>query len=559
MVDAADLIIKAIEEEKYVLRGYEKPSEAITMEVLRAIDHAYCRDLFPWSEELEKSERMALELRKWAINGALKRVMPLDLRISKNNIFTSSAGTAEQTDEFLFRVGCLALAEQQLPLLRSGALEGRIDGRIAGGMKLLVLTVRDDATYSEQIGRQGLHWLSDMTMAGDRPREASLERRHMEVLPHLTRYLRNPSSHKLPFDGVDDYFAEWAVLYLRRMSYRDLLGEDDNFGGRPVADYLGVLAALSAMSQQRLCYAGLLNDDHPGVGIRNLMTGCAPHVELIEGVASFLDAGYGEVAEILDHFVLEPGNAGVHLESGTPAFAPVVRTSREFSMLPMYGLELNPFLFLWTELRRRYEKEWFEAANRREARWIAEMEQIFVASGWSCLGGVKIKDGGRILTDIDFVACDEKSGGIILFQLKWQQPFTIDHKIRRNNASNLIEEGNRWIAGVIEWMEAGGVETLKARFSLKDNAKNLVHLIVLGRYHAHFTGAAKCDSRAIWCDWGNFVRQVAENGGVGCGDFIDRLRAIIVDHRSALEKESFFIPLADRLAILVNPGKTVTN
>lgn len=553
MKDPVHLLQEAIEDEWYVLRGYEKPSEALTFETLRAIDYVFCRELIPELKELEESERRMESIRKYSINAALKRVLPSELKADAPRLFTSNASTAEQTDEFLWRMGCLTMAERQLTLLRSGALKGEVDKRKLKGMTLLVLSIRDNTAYREQVGFQGLNWLSDMTVAEDRPKEAALEHRHMEILPRLTDYLRsNPSPEDLPFDGVDDYFKEWAVLYLRRMSFREMLADDDRFGGRTYSAYVAVLEALSAMSQQRLCYAGLLNADDPRIGIRNLLTGGALHEKLIEGVASFLDASRQEVSELLDHLTLSPTNAKDHLDHGTQALAPAVRTSQQLVALPMYGLELNPFLFLWTELRRRYEKDWFDAANRREARWVAELHAQFPAPHWHCLAGVKLKRDGKTITDIDFVAHDARCSSVILFQLKWQQPFVGDDRVRRNNASSLVDDSNKWIADVLGWIEAVGVNGLKERLAIKTDAALSIHLVVLGRYHAHFTSANGHDPRAVWCDWGNFLRERTQRLSNSADEFVSSLQKSVERVTAQVEPESFFIPLGD-VMILVNP------
>ena len=554
MVDAAEIVRKAIEDERAALRSYEKPSEAITLEVLRAIDFAHCRDLLPESPQLGTSDRLALNLRKWAINGALSRVMPHDLSADEPALFPSIASTADQADEFLFRVGCLTQAEHQLPLLYSGALVGTLPGNEIGGMPLLVLSVSDQAAYSEQIGLRGTRWLSDMGIAADRTRERMLEQRHMEVLPNLTRYLCG-SMRETQANDFDDHFTQWAILYLRRMAYRDLLGGDDMIGGHTVADYFGVLVALSAMSQQRLCYAGILNAERRGPGLRNMLTGVSLQSELVEALADFLDADTQQVTSILDHLTLQPSNARMHLQSGTPTLAPVVRTSRELAILPMYGLELNPFVYLWAELRRRYEKDWFVAANKREGRWIAELRGLFPAPRWSCLASVEIRSGSRLLTDIDFVLCDHQSMTIILFQLKWQQPFVSDHRVRRNNASNLTGVCNRWLEDVAGWILGPGERVVEERLGIRQEAESTIHLLVLARYHAHFTGADSPDTRAMWCDWGNFLRQLAEHGGCADEGFVSKLRASVNQQKEALVPESFIIPLADRLAILVNPTR----
>ncbi|WP_233548902.1 MULTISPECIES: hypothetical protein [unclassified Xanthomonas] len=400
-----------------------------------------------------------------------------------------------------------------------------------------------------------MNWLSDMTMAEDRPKEVALELRHMEMLPRLTAYLRsNPSPEDQPFDGVDDYFREWSVLYLRRTSFRDMLADDDRFGGRAYSAYVAVLEALSAMSQQRLCYAGLLNADDPRIGIRNLLTGGAFHEDLIKGVANFLDASRQEVSELLDHLTLSPANAKDHLERGTQALAPAVRTSQQLVALPAYGLELNPFLFLWTELRRRYEKDWFDAANRREGRWVTELHAQFPAPHWHCLDGVKLKRDGKTVTDIDFVAHDARCNSVILFQLKWQQPFVGDDKVRRNNASSLVDDSNKWIADVLGWIKAVGANGLKERLAIKNDTALYIHIVVLGRYHAHFTSANGHDPRALWYDWGHFLRQRTQRPCDSADEFVTSLGKSVERVTAEVEPESFFIPLGDIL-MLVNPTR----
>ncbi|VBS64399.1 hypothetical protein [Burkholderia pseudomallei] len=555
MKDPVHLLQDAIVGERHVLRGYEKPSETLTFETLRALDYAFCRELIPELKELDESGLQMESIRKHSINAALKRVLPSELKADAPRLFSSNAATAEQTDEFLWRMGCLTMAEKQLTLLRSGALKGEIDKRKLKGMTLLVLSIQDSTAYREQIGFQGLNWLSDMTVAEDRSKEAALELRHMEMLPRLTGHLRgNPSPEDRSFDGVDDYFKEWAVLYLRRMSFRDMLADDDSFGGRAYSAYVGVLETLSAMSQQRLCYAGLLNADDPRIGVRNLLTGGALHEELIEGVASFLDASRQEVSELLDHLTLSPANAKDHLERGAQALAPAVRTSKHLVALPMYGLELNPFLFLWAELRRRYEKDWFEAANRRESRWVAELRAQFATPHWHCFDGVKLKRDGKTITDIDFVAYDASCSSVILFQLKWQQPLVGDDKVRRNNASNLVDDSNKWIADVVGWIEAAGANGLKGRLAIKTNAALSIHLVVLGRYHAHFTSASGHDSRAVWCDWGNFLRERAQRPSESADEFVAYLRKSVERVTAEVAPESFLIPLGGIL-MLVNPTR----
>lgn len=67
MKDPIHLLQDSIEDERYVLRGYEKPSEALTFETLRALDYAFCRELIPELKELDESGLRMESIRKYSL------------------------------------------------------------------------------------------------------------------------------------------------------------------------------------------------------------------------------------------------------------------------------------------------------------------------------------------------------------------------------------------------------------------------------------------------------------------------------------------------------------
>lgn len=42
-----------------------------------------------------------------------------------------------------------------------------------------------------------------------------------------------------------------------------------------------------------------------------------------------------------------------------------------------------------------------------------------------------------------------------------------DEKTRRNNASNLVNESNKWVAALSDWLTAGGLNVLTQRLGLR--------------------------------------------------------------------------------------------
>lgn len=120
---ACALLDAAIEAQRYRLKGYERPSEPLALETVRAIDNVYCRELFPEPEDgggLDPAER---QIMSWGVNGALSRILPNELHAGPFKPFRSHVEAQAKADGFLFDCGMLALAERQAGLLREGLLD----------------------------------------------------------------------------------------------------------------------------------------------------------------------------------------------------------------------------------------------------------------------------------------------------------------------------------------------------------------------------------------------------------------------------------------------------
>ncbi|MET3395791.1 hypothetical protein ABIC33_006468 [Variovorax sp. 1140] len=552
---AQTLLSEAIEAQRFRLKGYERPSELLALETVRAIDYMYCGGLFPRREQGKRLHPGQKAIMSSGVNDALQRILPTTPNSGPFKPFLSSPATQAKADDFLFDCGLLSLAERQQSFLREGLLQPVIDGRRIEGMKILVLTAADPSLYREAVGWAGLEWDSEQTMLADRSHEEDLENRHRSMLPTLAAQIEAAGSTQsyVTSQTTDRYFHEWAEIYLRRMPYRDLLDPGERIGGRVFSDYVAVIEALSAMAQMRLCYAGLLKHRDRRLDLRNLITGAAPHKELIEAVANFLDAETAEVQHLIGHLMLDRENRNAHLERGDTAWASVIRTSSAMCLLPTYGLDINPFLFLLNDLRWKYEKDWFRAANLREPRWIPDLERLFQAPRWQCTRrGVKLTRGSKTVTDIDFAAYDNETGEVAVVQLKWQQPVAADQRIRRSTGRNLMQEGNRWVADVHDWVAEFGVRELVSRLGFKTARISVSKAFVLARYGAHFSGFAGLDERAIWADWAHFQKVRTANLAASPTAFAYALAAEIGAAKDRAAPESLAFPLPN-LAIVVNP------
>jgi hypothetical protein len=333
-----------------------------------------------------------------------------------------------------------------------------------------------------------------------------------------------------------------------------MIGPDDVIGGRPFSRYVEVLAALSGRAQKHLAYAAILRSRHQSVHIRNLLTTYCPRQDFIDSLARYLDADRKDIADILKCFTLNCENLDVHTAGASTTWAPLVQASAGTLILPIYGLDINPFLFLLTDLRFRHEADWFRLANNREARWITELDDLFKAPGWcTCPRNLRLREDGKEVTDIDFAVHDQRSNELALFQLKWQHPVGMDNRGRRSAGKNFVEESNRWVETVNSWLQRNGVNALMQRLGFKNRMLPTVHLFVLGRYHALLTGFDRRDDRAVWSDWAHFRRARLEAGGTATvSQLTNHLRVSLDQARSSKTGESLMFPVGD-LALLVNP------
>lgn len=552
----------AMEQQRAYLRAYEQRAETLTYETLRGLDDIFCRDLMEPYRTVSKTDRMFRDISTWGINNALARLVPQKPTSGPFRDFASRESAQSQVDDFLFSCGALELASRYEGWLTDGIVEGEVQ-RHPGeqpdeAVEVLILRKKASSYFEEGIGFSGLRSSAERIVALDRGKEMRLERQHRRLKRELASRVELVDGWRVNYVAtpeLDAYFLDWARLYLRRMYSQELIGAEDLIGGRPFSDYVEVLSRLSGRSQMRIAFAAILKARHPTAHLRNLLTSYCGRADLVQALADDLDAELSTIESILSCLTLGPDNLATHTAGGDPTWAPIVQASEANLILPVYGIDINPFAFLLADLRARHERDWFRVANRREERWLDELEQLFVGDRWkSKVRNLRIREGGRDITDIDFVVYDQKANELGLFQLKWQQPIGMDNRARRSAGRNLVGASNKWIEDVLAWLDRLGAAELCSRLRLKTVATPKIHLLVLGRYHAHFSGFDEQDSRAVWSDWAHFQKVRLANPKSSVSRLISDVRNAVTFSRSKVMTESIAFPLGD-LSVILNPTR----
>ena len=558
--DAPGLLQNKIAEQNAYLDEWKRPVEPLLFETLRAIDHLFCQELFLTEDSEERLPSPEYSIASWGVNKALSRMVPDKLVHGQFKLFPSSETTQSQADELLFQAGALETAERLLGWMTEGLVTARLDTPKApsphGPKQILVLNSEHPGLFCEVVSRKHREWMSDLTVAHDREWEVRLAERQNAIIPELERNLDTLNGWGITYSTtreIDNHFLECGQLYLRRMWSQDLLGLEDKVGGCQFNEYLGVLAALSGRAQKHLCFAAMLRHRCPDLDVRNLLTTFAPHDDLILALAEQLDAEALHVQKLLSSLTLDPTNRDVHTQSGEPVWAPVVRSSVGFCILPLYGLEINPFLFLLNDLQFKYPDDWSRIANNRESRWLVELQSMFASERWQTVDrNVVLRTSRKTVTDIDFLAYDALNNELAIFQLKWQQPVGMDNRARRSAGKNLITTGNKWVEAVSEWLDAHGTEELGRRAGVAAKSDARVCLFVIARYNALFSGYSDHDTRATWADWNHFMKARMEAPNASMTELAETILRQVREISSSFPGESYAIPLSD-LAIVLNP------
>jgi hypothetical protein len=496
----------------------------------------------------------------WGINKALSLMMPSELNDGLFRLGPSTPNLKGQADEFLLQCGILQRAETLHGWLCDGLLTARLDklpmATSSGIDTVLVLRSNHPSMFSEVVSRSSRSWVSDLTMEHDGSWERDIRDRHVAIEAQLERCVRRWGNWGISYattKEIDDHFLECGQIYLRRMWSQDLLGTDDAIGGERFGNYLGVLAALAGRMEKHLCFAAILKRRHPELKLRNVLTTFAPCADFVTGLAAHLDADRPQIEKLLSCLTLEPNNLRAHTTSAEIAWAPIIRASRNNYILPVYGMDTNPFLFLLTDLRAKYPTDWFSVANNREGRWIQELKYIFPEERWVVNGrNLHLRKAGITITDIDYIAYDKISNELAIFQLKWQQPVGIDNRARRSAGRNFVSQGNDWIQRVTGWLDDFGSDELAKRANIEILSGVRIELFVIARYNAYFTGFSNRDARATWADWNHLMKARVENPGASIRQLAATLAAEADEISKSYPGESFVLPL-DNLAVILNP------
>ncbi len=527
-----------LREEKRILASFPRGAEKRwgLLELVRAIDHYFVYALRLDGEAREEeiqSERW--DLFRYGQSKAVSLFMD-ESSISPGPSMARSEQEHQQwADSVIANCGRLGICEMMLNLHRYGLVELSMPSP-----KAIHATVG-----LQEVGVEALE-ANEFSIFGEIAREMDQQVRNQNtaigpsVLELMSPLVSPWENHYIQYDTnpfIDQFFQDQGLLWARGHYEpgQDAFPSDATFGDLPFGLYREAVVAVIGFALKHIAFTSILQTRHPHLDIRNLLTVTAAEPRLLGYLSAALDITEIEARQVLNTLKLTPENIQAHASEPAVDIAPFLSINSSTVAVSIAGALSSPFDFMLAELYRRYRRDWDRAVDRREEYFREELNELFSAQRFAkAKEPLKLRNKGRVVTDIDAAIFDETTGTLGLFQLKWQDPFGTSMRKRNTKMTNFLEGTDQWVSTVNTILHEAP-EILNHQIgdrTVRVQDTKIIHLFVIGRHFSRFSGESSRDNGAARGTWPQVLRLVRDS--TEGSDPLTRLHKALQDQSPSL-------------------------
>lgn len=304
--------------------------------------------------------------------------------------------------------------------------------------------------------------------------------------------------------------AEIACAGIPEMS---ALPDEAILGGRSFVEWNRSSIEACRRILHHIAFATRLRATTPGLDLRNLLT--------VFALKEDIHAVWRESGET--HYWAERVVAGLALGASSAAKCErdfeiplpyYIDFGRHHYLLPVFGGLMNPGAGLVWHLRREYRTDWDRVVDLREQVFREDLRSLFSPETHLIPShGFKLRRAdGTVITDVDAVIVEKRSGALALLQLKWFDIYGRSLAERHSKRSNLLK-ANAWVQKVSEWIAGRSADETAKALGLQGAGKDQPLLLIVARHAASFGGERDQDPRANWISWPKLARTRSESAG----------------------------------------------
>ena len=298
---------------------------------------------------------------------------------------------------------------------------------------------------------------------------------------------------------LDEYFLIETLTHLVVMPGVDSFAPDLTFGGVQFKAFVYCAAYFLSLARKHVAFCHALIEKHPDIELEDIITITGPRQDLIETIveavnmlgrneAGFIPIDLNDAEVLFKTFSARRENASF-LEGGLMTVPFVVEFSDTALVQSISGAQMDPIGYMLASLRHHWPRDCDKHQRSRESAMQGQLRRtIGTALPWlEFRDNINLRRGHRKLTDIDLAAIDARTGTLILFQLKHQDPYGGDMRKRGSRSSRLLSETRRWVDAVRTWLADADTRELSATFRLPRGTEiQQVRIVAVTRHFAHF-------------------------------------------------------------------------
>jgi hypothetical protein len=349
---------------------------------------------------------------------------------------------------------------------------------------------------------------------------------------------------------IDNYFTAAGIAWGRTLDGQCELDGEALIGGHPFYAYRAAIAIMCGIALKHFYFAQEFSSMRPDLDPHNLVSSWSTQQHWKDVFQAALGTDHHKANDLLKALTLDPEYRDAFSTVPGAPIPPFIQVGKRDVLMSLRGCLTTPFWFVLRKLRHCYRSDWDRIVDLREMQFRDDLNQIFKARAIAVSPKpVPIRSRGRDLTDIDAAAFDPQEGILVLFQLKWQDPFGDSMRERRSRMRNIVSTANKWSELVREWSTTTSPRLLLSKLQLHRNLLDCpvhrIELVILARHHARFSRSAPRTDQAIWGTWPQLLRVIAEGykGGSLLGFVVDALRREEERKDSPRKLETFTIQL----------------
>ncbi len=253
-------------------------------------------------------------------------------------------------------------------------------------------------------------------------------------------------------------------------------------------ELIAVVLLITSICLKHEYFVSLASQTYPEISVPQSLTTWFPYDEFQEGISAFLGMETSKVSDILSTITLKTDDVGF-LRNNTSIFMPLlIDMENGFVVRPTSSILTNPFQSIISLMEYRDPQIRHIISQPREEWMRSEIYSLFLGERYVRVeGNIKLRQGGKVITDIDGAIYDKLTGELAIIQIKWQDFFINDVRKLRSKARNLRAGFDEWAIKIEKWINDNGLQALSDNLRLGNVVKSF-YLFGISKTMSHTEG-----------------------------------------------------------------------